>query len=149
MFTKFTRLVLILIALFVLTFQVNANGYNYGHNYGYRYGYSSPYYTYSYPSYYTPYNNYYAPYYYYPTQPAAPPVQQQDNTDKVLKELMLRKLLEEQQPNTPTNQPRSLPLTQTPPTTSLTPEEVAQLREVLKALREKAEKQDKPMEKKD
>lgn len=159
-----------LFALFISANLVNAasynNNYNYGHN-GYRYGYYNPHYTYSYPSYYTYQQQYYTPsyqpsyQYYTPPSYCQPSAPAENTTDKVIKELMLRKLMEEQglssnggpMPKTvdgPAN-PKTLPeaIRQQPASTSLSAEEVAQLRELIKILKEKAAQPEKQPEKKE
>lgn len=149
-------LCMIAISLTFVSFsEASGQGYNnygnYGYNSyygGYRYGYSNPYYTYSYPSYYNYGYNYYQPAYqpyscYQPSPTPGPqPAAAENTTDKVLKELMLRKLLNEQSGAV------SVPKESTPNNGALTPEELAQLREVLKMLRDKAPASEKPPEKK-
>ena len=126
------------------------NSYGYHGSFGGYNGYR-PHYTYSYPSYYGYGTNYYTPTYGYCAPSVAPmvaPLVQpaaESTTDKVFKELIIRKLLAEQGMGAP-QQPSAPPLALTAPGESaLTADEVAQLREVIKAIRERA----KPAEKKE
>jgi hypothetical protein len=136
--------------------QYHGAGY-YGTGY-YRTGYySSPYYTYSYPSYYGYGTAYYTPSYSYcAPQPASQPVltatvvpqpvPAESTTDRLLKALLLRKLLVEAGMGPPAPPPPPVQTT-TSGATPLTAEELAQLRDLLAALKAKAA--EKPPEKKE
>lgn len=140
---KLGSLMLVLLYLFLfLVPAANAQyrSYSYGHNrsYGYNY-YRAPYYTYSYPSYYGYGTNYYKPATYSycaPTPAPAVKAPTESTTDKVLKELLVRKLLAEQglgQPAAPVTPAALTAVGESP----LSADEVAQLREVIKAIRER------------
>jgi hypothetical protein len=160
LFKPLTALILTCMILALAIGPAHAGGYYGGYSYyrpsysyGYNYGYSYPSYTYSYPSNYYP--GYYSYGYSYPSYSgyssgcdySSPPAkvvhaQGEDVADKLIKELTLRKLLQETNlgpPRPPVA--RSAPSTES--ASSLTPDEVAKLRDIIRFLSQKPPPKDK------